>query len=70
MSGRLLYGKREAASVLGLSLRTVDLLIAAKELKSIRIGRRRMISGRELEQFVRRDHSTRPPQQTEHRAAI
>lgn len=61
---RLLYGKREAASVLGLSLRTVDLLIAAKELKSIRVGRRRMISGKELERFVGRDHSTRPPQQT------
>lgn len=57
---RLLWNKREAAASLGISVRTIELLIAARELKSVRVGTRRMIPVRELERFARRDHATRP----------
>ena len=56
---RILMSKREAAAALGLSVRTLESLIAAKELRSVRIGRRRMIPHAELERFARRDHSTK-----------
>jgi excisionase family DNA binding protein len=55
----LLSAKREAARVLGLSVRTLETLIALKELKSVRVGRRRLIPRAELERFIRRDHPTR-----------
>ena len=53
---RLLYGKREAAVALGISL---------KELRSVRVGRRRLISIKELERFMRGDHSTRSIENSE-----
>ena len=59
MSERLLCSKREAANTLGISVRTLETLLSVKELKSVRIGRRRMISSAELERFVRRDHPTK-----------
>jgi excisionase family DNA binding protein len=37
---RLLVSKREAASALGVSVRTVDNLLASKELRARKIGRR------------------------------
>jgi excisionase family DNA binding protein len=55
----LLSAKREAAHVLGISVRTLETLIALGELKSVRVGRRRLIPRAELERFVRRDHQTR-----------
>ncbi len=55
---RILCSKREAASALGISVRTLETLIAVKELKSVRIGRRRMVPQAELERFARRDHAT------------
>lgn len=55
----LLSPKREAARVLGISVRTLETLIALGELKSVRVGRRRLIPRAELERFVRRDHPTR-----------
>lgn len=56
---RILCSKRDAASALGISVRTLETLIAVKELKSVRIGRRRMVPRVELERFARRDHATR-----------
>lgn len=50
----------EAARLLGVSPRTVATLIARKELPSRKIGRRRVISIRALEAFLRRDHVTQP----------
>jgi excisionase family DNA binding protein len=50
----------EGARRLGVSPRTVATLIARKELASRRIGRRRVIPVRALEEFLRRDHSTQP----------
>jgi excisionase family DNA binding protein len=48
----------EAARRLGVSPRTVAALIASKELPSRKIGRRRLIPVRSLEDFLRRDHPT------------
>lgn len=46
----------EAARRLGVSPRTVATLIARKELPSRKIGRRRVIPVRALQEFLRRDH--------------
>jgi len=48
----------EAARRLGLSPRTVAVLVARKELASIKIGRRRVIPVSVLEEFLRCDHHT------------
>ena len=58
MGERILLSKREAAGALGISVRTLETLIALRELKSVCIGRRRMIPCVELERFARRDHAT------------
>jgi excisionase family DNA binding protein len=57
-SGALLVDKREAAWLLSVCPRTIDNLIARRELPVRRIGRRVLIPRKALEQFVRRDHST------------
>ena len=56
----ILVSKKDAAGLLGLSIRTVESLIAQKELPSRRIGRRRMILRVALEKFALRDHRTCP----------
>lgn len=48
----LLIGKNEAARILGLSLRTIDSLIARSELRVRRIGKRVLILHSELERFA------------------
>jgi excisionase family DNA binding protein len=58
---KILLSRTEAAAYLGISLRSLDSLLAARELPSRRIGRRRLIEGRVLEQFARRDHSIPTP---------
>ncbi len=58
-SNVLAVGVQEAARRLGVSERTVATLLARKELRSRRIGRRRVIPVNELERFLRRDHDTR-----------
>jgi excisionase family DNA binding protein len=50
--------KSEAAQVLGVSLRTVDRLIALKQLPVRRLGRRVLIPRTALQDFLRRDHPT------------
>ena len=52
----LSVGMVEAARRLGLSVRTIATLIKRNELPSRRIGRRRLISVRDLETFIKRDH--------------
>lgn len=56
----------EAARRLGVSPRTIATLIARKELPSRRIGRRRVIPVRALEEFLRRDHATGNENGSEH----
>lgn len=54
----LLVDKRNAAVALGVSVRTIDNLIATKQLRVRRIGRRTLIPRRALEQFAQADHVT------------
>jgi excisionase family DNA binding protein len=58
MNEPILVSKKEAARVLSVSIRTVDNLIASKELAVRRLGRRCLIPRRALEEFARRDHAT------------
>jgi len=60
MSEQLLLSKREAAAMLGLSVRTLENLLSLKELPARRIGRRCLIERQALERFARRDHATKP----------
>jgi len=53
---KLLHTKAEAASMLSVSLRTVDTLIALKELPVRRIRRRVLIPHTALINFIRHDH--------------
>ena len=59
MRERLLLDKREAAWVIGVSPRTIDALIANRELSVRRIGRRVLVHRDTLEDFARQNHSTR-----------
>lgn len=59
MSEPILISKREAARALSISLRTLDYLIASKELAVRRVGRRCLIPRKSLEEFARRDHFTK-----------
>ena len=55
---KLLYARREGAEMLTVSLRTLDTLIATKQLRVIRIGRSVRIPLDALQEFLRRDHRT------------
>lgn len=50
--------KAEAAEMLGVSVRTVDRLIALKELPVRRLGRRVLIPRNGLHNLLRSDHPT------------
>jgi len=52
---KLAVGIREAASMLGVSHRTVERFIAARLLPSRKIGRRRVVLIAEVELFLRHD---------------
>ena len=52
---KILFSKKEAAGLLSISPRSVDNLIARKELETRRIGRRRLIPRASLEKLARRD---------------
>jgi excisionase family DNA binding protein len=52
-------GREEAAQTLSISVRSVDYLIANKELTFRRIGGRVLIPVVELQKFARMDHPER-----------
>jgi excisionase family DNA binding protein len=52
----LLYPKKDAAFQLGISLRSLDYLIANRKLRFRRIGTRVLIPHAELVSFARADH--------------
>ena len=54
----ILLDKRTAAAVLSISPRTLEYLIAGKEIAVRRIGRRCLISRGEVERFANRDHKS------------
>jgi excisionase family DNA binding protein len=60
MTGSILLSKRDAATIRGLSVRTLENLIALKELPARHIGKRCLIERQALERFARRDHPTQP----------
>ena len=55
----LAMSKVEAAQMLGVSVRTVDRLIALKELPVRRLGRRVLIARNSLQALLRTDHPTK-----------
>jgi excisionase family DNA binding protein len=56
----LLVSKKESAVVLSVCPRTIDNLIAAKQLPTRRIGRRVLIPYSALVRFAQRDHVGAP----------
>jgi excisionase family DNA binding protein len=55
VSEPILLNKREAATALGISIRTLDHLISARKIRPRRIGRRVLISRQTLEHFANPD---------------
>ena len=55
---KIFFSKKSAAEMLSISVRTLENLIAAKQLRAKRIGSRVVISSQVLEEFARRDHAT------------
>jgi excisionase family DNA binding protein len=55
---KLFCTRKEVAAALTVSIRTVDALIAIKELRAVRIGRSVRVSVEALRAFMRRDHKT------------
>ena len=53
-NGRLTYGVDEAAEILGIGLTLAKELVRTGELRSIKIGRRRLVAWADLEAFVDR----------------
>ncbi len=60
---QILVSKREAAEMLGVSVRTIDNLIHNCELISCRIGNRRLIPAAALDKFIRKHHPTQRSEQ-------
>ena len=61
LGSKVLFSRREFSTLTDLSLRTIAKLIASRELKSILVGRRRLIPRAELDQFITRDHRISVP---------
>lgn len=55
----LLYSKKNAARILGISERTLHTLIAERQLRVRRVGRRVLIARQVLEQFAYQTHRTK-----------
>jgi excisionase family DNA binding protein len=53
---QLLFNKKEAAAMLGLSVRSVDYLLASRELEYRKIGRKILIPKAAIVGFARHDH--------------
>lgn len=56
IESKLLFGKKDAATLLSISLRQLDYLIAKGDLKVRRIGKRVLVPKQALAQFARADH--------------
>ncbi len=56
---KLLVSRREAAGIVSLSIRSIDYLLANKQLPFRKIGARTMIPVSELQRFARMDHPKR-----------
>jgi hypothetical protein len=54
---RILYDRKGAARTLSISVRSLDYLIAGKQLNTRRIGKKVLIPHGELIRFARADHT-------------
>lgn len=54
--GKLLVGRYEAARMLSISQRSLDYLIANKQIATRRIGTRVLIAVTDLQRYARADH--------------
>ena len=52
----VLLSRKQAASLLSISLRALDYLIERREIRTRRIGKRVLISYDEIKRFARSDH--------------
>ncbi len=57
---RLLYDRKEAARQLSVSVRTLDYLIAARELETRRIGKKVLVPHGSLSRFAQGNHYDSP----------
>jgi len=57
----ILLARKQVGQLLGVSTRTVNTLIANRELPVIRIGRRTLVNRKRLEKFAQQSHTTRKP---------
>jgi excisionase family DNA binding protein len=57
VSDRVLYSRKEAATYIGVSLSTLDVILSRGLVRARRIGRRVLIHQAELDRFVRADHT-------------
>jgi hypothetical protein len=57
---RLLYDRKEAARQLSISVRSLDYLIAGKQLETRRIGKKVLIPHRSLARFSQANHYDSP----------
>jgi excisionase family DNA binding protein len=53
---KILYSRKEAAFALGVSVRSLDYLIATRELPTRRIGSKVLIPAGELRRYANADH--------------
>jgi excisionase family DNA binding protein len=56
---KLLVSRQEAAQILSIGLRSLDYLVANKQLAYRRIGSRILIATTDLQRFARADHPDR-----------
>jgi excisionase family DNA binding protein len=54
MAEQVLYRREKVAERFGISVREVDRLLANKELRSLKIGKRRLVSEEAILSFIRR----------------
>ena len=66
---RLLYPRKDAAFQLGVSIRTLDYMIARKELETRRIGKKVLVTRRSLVRFAGANHFGAVSQSAENTAA-
>jgi excisionase family DNA binding protein len=70
MDQKILVSRKEASAALGVSTRTLDHLIAEKQITARRVGKRVLIPFSELARFARHDHRTRSKDSAEEALAV
>jgi hypothetical protein len=58
MEDKVLFGRKQTASLLDISLRTLDHLVQNGQIFPIRIGKRIMFTRLTIDRFIQKDHPT------------